>query len=75
MVTMVVKGHGHGHDVLKGHGHDGFAYLRESVNLVGVVKSTCTEVCRTFATAECKAFHIRNALGFVAITYFNGLIS
>ncbi len=34
-----------------------------------------TEVCRNFATAECKAFHIRNALGFVAITYFNGLIS
>ncbi len=30
---------------------------------------TTVQVCRNFATAECKAFHIRNALGFVAITY------
>ncbi len=28
--------------MLKGHDHDVSAYLRESVNLVGVVKSTCT---------------------------------
>ncbi len=28
--------------VLKGHGHNVSAYLRASVNLVGVVKSMCT---------------------------------
>ncbi len=27
---------------VKGHGHDVSAYLRESVNSVGVVKSACT---------------------------------
>ncbi len=33
----------HSHNVsLIGHGHDVSAYLRESVNLVVVVKSTCT---------------------------------
>ncbi len=28
--------------LIKGHSHDVSAYLRESVNSVGVVKSTCT---------------------------------
>ncbi len=31
-----------------------------------------TEVCRIFATAECIAFHIRNALGIVAGANFKG---
>ncbi len=31
-----------------------------------------TEVCRLFATAECIAFHIRNALGTVAGANFKG---
>ncbi len=30
---------------LKGHGRNVSAYLRESINSVGVVKSTCIRVC------------------------------
>ncbi len=32
----------------------------------GIIASSYTEVCRIFATAECIAFHVRNALGTVA---------
>ncbi len=35
-------------------------------------KHDITEVCRIFATAECIAFHIRNALGTVAGANFKG---